>query len=758
MRMSVLAAVVLAVSASAVAVADGPGPGTNAPKKATKRFNGNHQDALSSDPRRFKPADVVPLPEQVDLDMPSMPRGARTMAGIEWSVPETPAVVAPGQSRELGVEGLAGDIWVLQTAEAGGAIARWRAEVAKSHVTHGRRPDYPVVGRYVLEYVDGSRAEVPLRWAEGIENGLRRTFEPVSRFVADMGWAKVAWQGEIDFDRDLWPVVYATRILNPQPGKRIARVVFEAEESDWGRLAIFAVHADAQTPGGRYIFVSPDGDDGNPGTMERPLRTPQVAANTTEPGDTVILRGGQYRVEQPFIVRRSGAEGAWITYTGYPGETAIIRGDLLYTDNDKPDPEDIHGNYYAVPVGDEKIEMLASRTGALHIFKASWIRVQNLSVHESNFCGIATDNAHRRWAEAHPDDPGENSHDLEILHNRTWRTVQAGLGVFAGHGNPSRNVRVVGNQILNAYDFAHAQTTTGPGHQKQTRGCMRGERLRGGTRNSFGDENLDFHGVWNLEVGHNEVFAGGKEGIDLMIACRDARVHHNFVHENFVYPHFLGGKIGIYLDTRRHERNIEVDHNVVKRAGTGIRVNNEDGREGRDIRIHHNLSLDNFWNAFAVRGNSGGEHEVFNVDVFANTAFKNGYYDANTSPAGGFNISDTARLHDVTLAGNIACDGRDYAISIHRDTDLQNRAIRIEGNLVWPENLSSAKEGPQPAGPPHRQFVPHDGEGAVVAAPLFVDPENWNFYPREGSPAANVGAFPRVSGDANTWRAVPVLK
>ncbi len=51
------------------------------PGEATERFDGNHQDQLSSDPRRFNPVDVVPLPEEVGLSMPDMPRGALTMGG-----------------------------------------------------------------------------------------------------------------------------------------------------------------------------------------------------------------------------------------------------------------------------------------------------------------------------------------------------------------------------------------------------------------------------------------------------------------------------------------------------------------------------------------------------------------------------------------------------------------------------------------------------------------------------------------------------
>ena len=83
---------------------------------------------------------------------------------------------------------------------------------------------------------------------------------------------------------------------------------------------------------GRTFVVSPDGDDDNPGTEERPMRTPQAAADRVEPGDTVLLRAGEYTNQgaAPVLeIQRGGDRRNWVRFASYPGETATIRFDGL---------------------------------------------------------------------------------------------------------------------------------------------------------------------------------------------------------------------------------------------------------------------------------------------------------------------------------------------------------------------------------------------------------------------------------------------
>jgi hypothetical protein len=71
------------------------------------------------------------------------------------------------------------------------------------------------------------------------------------------------------------------------------------------------------------FYVSPTGDDSNPGTQTAPWRTVQHAADTVRAGNTVNVRGGIY--EELVSIKASGnATDGYITFRSYPGETAVL--------------------------------------------------------------------------------------------------------------------------------------------------------------------------------------------------------------------------------------------------------------------------------------------------------------------------------------------------------------------------------------------------------------------------------------------------
>lgn len=90
-------------------------------------------------------------------------------------------------------------------------------------------------------------------------------------------------------------------------------------------------------------FVAADGDDANPGTKERPFRTLEHARDALRQlkragglpagGAEVCLRGGDYRVTQPWELSAedSGTETAPIVYRACEGETPRLRGGIRVT-------------------------------------------------------------------------------------------------------------------------------------------------------------------------------------------------------------------------------------------------------------------------------------------------------------------------------------------------------------------------------------------------------------------------------------------
>ena len=71
------------------------------------------------------------------------------------------------------------------------------------------------------------------------------------------------------------------------------------------------------------FYVSPTGDDSNPGAIKAPWRTIQHAADAATAGSTVNVRAGVYQ-ERVTINASGNASDGYITFRSYPGETAVL--------------------------------------------------------------------------------------------------------------------------------------------------------------------------------------------------------------------------------------------------------------------------------------------------------------------------------------------------------------------------------------------------------------------------------------------------
>ena len=75
----------------------------------------------------------------------------------------------------------------------------------------------------------------------------------------------------------------------------------------------------------RTFFVSQDGDNSNPGTIQLPLLTIQAAADSMQSGDTCYIRQGIYH-EKITISDQSGTDALPMVFSGYQGERVVIDG------------------------------------------------------------------------------------------------------------------------------------------------------------------------------------------------------------------------------------------------------------------------------------------------------------------------------------------------------------------------------------------------------------------------------------------------
>jgi hypothetical protein len=82
-----------------------------------------------------------------------------------------------------------------------------------------------------------------------------------------------------------------------------------------------------ETAAGRIYYVSPNGDDGNTGTINTPFKTINTALNKAVAGDTVMARGGIYYEKISFP--KSGTSEKNITLKAYAGEKPVIDGSKI---------------------------------------------------------------------------------------------------------------------------------------------------------------------------------------------------------------------------------------------------------------------------------------------------------------------------------------------------------------------------------------------------------------------------------------------
>ncbi|MDZ7263006.1 MAG: right-handed parallel beta-helix repeat-containing protein [candidate division KSB1 bacterium] len=85
-------------------------------------------------------------------------------------------------------------------------------------------------------------------------------------------------------------------------------------------------------------YISPNGSDENPGTIDRPWQTIGKANQELQAGDTVYLREGRY--SQTIRPVNSGLPDATITISGYANEVAIIHS--------RPTGADLSGKSYII--------------------------------------------------------------------------------------------------------------------------------------------------------------------------------------------------------------------------------------------------------------------------------------------------------------------------------------------------------------------------------------------------------------------------
>ncbi|RED61869.1 RICIN domain-containing protein [Cohnella lupini] len=247
-------------------------------------------------------------------------------------------------------------------------------------------------------------------------------------------------------------------------------------------FASVAVPAPASAATQAEYYVSPNGNDSNPGTIGAPFKTVQRArdvvrtVNGSMTGDILVyLRGGNYPVTGSidFASNDSGTNGYRILYQAYPNETPILNGGVqvtgwtLHSGNIWKAPLTRGNKLRALYVNDKRAVMAAksvSSSGCYGTYsvtagQAPWAwesgsQCDGAQYSQSDFPAIAA-----------------NQSDIEIETRTTWTTSIVGVrqvtvngsnrvalfqqpGAAIAQGAFNGNFQINGtHKLMNAYEF-----------------------------------------------------------------------------------------------------------------------------------------------------------------------------------------------------------------------------------------------------------------------------------------------------------------
>ena len=214
-------------------------------------------------------------------------------------------------------------------------------------------------------------------------------------------------------------------------------------------------------------FVSPSGDDGNPGSREAPWRTIQKAAETMGPGDVVRIAAGVYR-ETVRTVRAGDPEDGPIVFSAAGDGTPVLDGSGVDAETG-----------FTIEHGHVRLSGLEVRNWSgtgIWIARAGHVTVEDCEVHQVPYGIGAADGAHdfvlRRVQIPHFDlygfdaspSGGEDCANgtLEDCVAHTGRDPEQNVDGFAlGHGDQHgfRFVRCETYEVFDGFDISSRDTT-----------------------------------------------------------------------------------------------------------------------------------------------------------------------------------------------------------------------------------------------------------------------------------------------------------
>ncbi len=462
-------------------------------------------------------------------------------------------------------------------------------------------------------------------------------------------------------------------------------------------------------------YVSPSGNDSNPGTISSPWQTPQKAANTLTAGDLVYFRAGVYNGSM--YPKNSGTAGNYITYAGYPGETAIFDGNLTSGTGFHMMSSTIDHEF--ITIKDLTIRNYTSGGIMIGYGKNDFI-IQNVEIHNCYRYGIFLGNITNILID------GLNTHD---------------------HANPSSNTDGYGMYVESAENMEVKNSIIHNNHRDgivwfgYTSDYNRNLRIHHCEVFDNGRQGLLFFrtdGAWLHDI---ETYSNGATGIQVETAT------YNFLIQRikaYACCDIYNSETGIWIDEcdtavledceiYNNEKGIGMSqcHNVI------VRNNIIHNNNGQNSTYHNNNSGMSFGPGSVGSSQPNGftKNAIYN-----NTWHSNGYAGSVAGNLANHSGDHSNILNNYYLNNIVSETVGSYEVRMDNQSGIldfadfdYNNYYRASGSLLF--YLTGATS--------YTNWKTSTGFDAnsIVDNPLFTDKTNYDFSLQAGAPGIDAGRF-----------------
>ncbi len=270
---------------------------------------------------------------------------------------------------------------------------------------------------------------------------------------------------------------------------------------------------------GAAFYVSAEsGSDTNPGTLQAPWKTLQRALDALQPGQIAYLRAGTYGARcTASTFKRAGTPAAPITVQSYPGERAVLHGQIQLV-----------GAYF-------RLSRVVVEGPSCGVWGATSRQGENLVLME----------------------PGK-SHHIEVSNSEVFHG-----GWHAGIAAAGDDIWILGNYIHDNGGFGD------PGQANTSHGIYYHDGTRGVVANNILEHNCAKGLSARFSANHilvvnNTVVGNGRSGMDIAESTHDWIFANNIVVNNGN----VNGGVGINTKgSRGGSSNVEI-HNIFWNNGT----------------------------------------------------------------------------------------------------------------------------------------------------------------------------------------------